>query len=413
MDRKRFLLVIFVLAAAAVTCFSEVVFSGTAGFRMDGFFSDDFSSPVNPSNILGMDDVLISHEGVFKLDGYGDQGNDGFSLWMSLSAYPLGQDSGDTIIGIDLERINYTWNPGSLSITLGRQSFLSGYGYGWNPMDLVSALKDPMDPLADTKGMDGISVSLDSGLPVAARFYGLFNTEGSSYGASSFEDIKGGGEISLYLPGFEIKAAGTAGKPGDGQETVPSGAGLGFMADIAGAGFYAEGAVRRYGRVPEIGYDGSEYSLVSGDEWRFSGLTGLEYFFASGTGVILEYFYNGEGFDQPQRELYLDALLSAEETFLSSLLELYRPGFFARHYVLLNILHSFWDPFQTDISLTGIYSPDSGAVTAAGLITIYPSGSLSFELGYTGLFSIYGDASCEADLAPVSHVISLSADYSW
>ncbi|MBI9101542.1 MAG: hypothetical protein JEY99_03930 [Spirochaetales bacterium] len=434
---------------------SAVTFSGEVKSSLDGIFSgDDFDSVLNPSNYLGFGDLASSQSAVFKLEGANldaDFGgaNDGFRLWASLKSYPVGaalmglassipvppaSESdwdpvanpflvvselntllGDNILSLDLMRLSYTWSPGSFSLTLGRQSFLTGYGYGWNPMDLVSPLKDPADPEADKRGVDGASISWDSGYPLSVKLYGLYNGDGT--GVDAWEELKGGGEINLLLPVAEVKASVLWGRDMDTATGNPNGAGVGFLVDLMGAGLYGEGAVRQYARRSDPGVSGSGesvlYTLESGEEWVFSALGGIEYYLPAGTALIFEYFYNGEGFDQPDRTVYKDALESygATGTIPSAWSSLYRPGYLAKQYVLVNILHSFWDPFQVDLSLTALGSPDSGALSGIGSLTLYPSGSLSFSLGYAGLFSFDDEKYNEAWLSPVQHIISLSAAY--
>ena len=395
---------------------------------------------------MGLGEIMSSQEAVFKLEGTGDSGGDGFGLWASLNRYPVGSalealamvtqpsDSasalgiepfmivselnsalGDSLITLDIMRLAYTWSPGDFSITLGRQSFLTGYGYGWNPMDLVSPLKDPSDPEADMRGVDGISVGWDSGAPVALKLYSLYNSGGT--GIDSLEDLKAGGEAVLYLPSTELKISALWGKEEEGGDVRPNGIGAGFILDILGAGLYAEGALRQYSRtgVPVVSGTGeeAEYAVSQGDEWCLSALGGLEYYLPSGTALIGEYFYNGEGMDGDERKIYADALDSfgVSGSVPLSLSSLYRFGFFAEHYFLLNILHSLWYPFQIDLNMTLVGSPDSASLSTAGSVTFYPSGNLSFDLGYGGFFSMDDGEYGEAWLSPFGHMVYLSASW--
>ncbi len=433
-EKSILILLIIFFFAALVPAQSMLVFSGDFNTYFESYPEDtDYESPINPSNGAGLNELMLRQEALFKMEG--GNGTDAFQFWTGLNSYPVGSallaaslDSeglgtasvmelnsilGETIIGLDLMRLSYSWWTGNLNFTLGRQSFLTGYGYGWNPMDLASPLKDPSDPDADLRGTDAISVSWDSGSNLQLKVYSLLNTNSS--GALAWEDVKVGGEAGLLLPFAEIKAAGLWGLRNDDAEYYPSAVSGGILMDILGAGVYGEAVLRRDGRTETV-TDTADFILARRDGWIFSALAGLEYYFLNGMILNLEYFYNGEGMNDEERSLYNQALEFNSTSYgviPGACYSLYRPGYFSRQYLLINLLYSVWDPFQIDFGLTCIASPDSMALSAMPLITIYPTGNLSFRLGYTGMFSFDNGEYNEAWLSPVKHIISLSAGYSF
>ena len=91
---------------------------------------------------------------------------------------------------------------------------------------------------------------------------------------------------------------------------------------------------------------------------------------------------------------------------------MYRPGYFAKHYLLLNLDLPLYD-LNTDINLSCMYSPDSWAFNMLPRITLNVSGSLSVDLGYIGLFSLKNDQFDEAWFSPVRHILQLKARYNF
>ena len=182
------------------------------------------------------------------------------------------------------------------------------------------------------------------------------------------------------------------------------------MLDVAGVGIYGEGALLWGGRMPvAVGVSNIERP----EEPLVSGLLGLGYTFASELQLIIEYFYNGEGYSRRERELYKDSL---EDQFpvpgyiSGEYLSMYRPGYFARHYLLLNLGYPIY-PWNTNVELSAYYSPDSGALGLMPSLELEVSGSLSARAGYMGMFSLLDDQYDEAWFSPFKHIVELRLTY--
>lgn len=427
---KKIISVLFIVTISAVSLYSQVSFSGSADISVNGNIdrSGDYSSLMNPANILGIKDMGISSSLIAKLDGGDDKTS--FSAWFSLKEYPLGQallaaayndpmqeggvfeltkTMGDTIFSFDLMRLSANvYLSDSISMEVGRQSMLTGYGYGWNPIDFANPLKNPLDPDAALRGVDGVSFKFFIGDVTALKVYGILPRDILTTGLD-YEEIKAGGELTLFFPGIELKLAGFY----DYDETEGSDAytptlGAGYIVDIGGVGFYGEAAVRKGSRNHFT--DGV---IVRGrkDDWLFSALAGFEYTFFNELYGVIEYFYNGEGYNDSERSDFKNTLIASGGA-TTDLFSIYSPGYFARHYIMVNLMQPLYD-INTDFNLAVLFSPDSGSLSVMPSVNYSFSGNFSGKLAYMGMFDLYGDDFSEVTGQAVKHMVSTVFTYSF
>ncbi len=315
------------------------------------------------------DNIIPSNSTSFTVE------TDNLSFWTSLT---LTEEGGE----FSLNRLSYLWTlDDHTQLTLGRQGLLTGYGYGWNPIDLFSEIKDPADPEADRMGIDAVSILYDDW----DRFIGravLFLDSDFLCGTPSWSDISVGAETTLLLDSSEIKLTALAELTGVGENLVLT-AGLGTYLDIAGAGVYME---------------------INTD---LDILGGIEYFFENGMSMIIEYFYHQEGLDLSERQNYFTEVFAD-----STLLEAFVPGYFAEHYILSNLSYSFYE-YQTDVNLSTLYSPDSNSLMVAPMASVYTDSGLVIEGGYVGIYSLKENEFNEADLSPFEHAIQIGCSYAF
>ena len=143
------------------------------------------------------------------------------------------------------------------------------------------------------------------------------------------------------------------------------------------------------------------------DDLLGSALLGLQYTFSSELQLIAEYFYNGEGYSLEERKLFNDRLLDpfAPDIYGEHVAN-YRPGYFARHYLLLNLGYPIY-PWKTNLELSAYYSPDSGALGIMPSLELEVSGSFSVRSSYMGMFSMLADQYDEAWFSPFKHILEL------
>ena len=404
---------------------------------------DNYESPLNPGNVLGVRDVTFRSEINLQLTDTGETG--ALDVWLQLKQYPIAElltgvssatagASGATdseilaleqavadiaftddayIYTVDLLRASAAWTPTTaLRVTLGRQSYLTGYGYGWNPVDLANPPKDPTDADAALRGVDGLTVQYAHEGWLLAKVYGALPTDGRGW---DYDELLAGAELTLLARAAEIKVAGLYGgveRSSDAVDTHPAAAAAGLYADVGGVGLYGEGVVRSRSRRTAPEATGAETTMRDGP--IPSGLLGLEYYFPAGPSLVAEYFYNGEGWDRDQRRDYANALDALDDAggITGEYCALYTPSYFARHYGLLNLTIPWYDVDTTfDVNL--IYSPDSHAlfVTPTVSVNLNYEGTLSTELRYGGQFSLDDGERNEVWLSPVRHGVVWSVQY--
>lgn len=367
--------------------------------------ADGFVSPLNPGNVFGIIPVANTSSTLVAIEH--STPDDLFTFWGSAT---LGLGSIEPA-SIDVRRLSYLRYFGDLRMTLGRHSLMTGYGYAWNPMDLVSPFKDLNDPHAEQDGLDAVSLLWDSGHDISLEGYALIIPSETTTWPLDLHRLGFGGEFVWYLPdsGIEMRAAALAGPlfldpaPTDLQLAF----GAGIYGDLAGIGLYAEGAIRSQSRIPEISPLGT---AEAGAAWPLSLLLGTEYFFESGLSLVGEYMYHGEGFSIESREHFADAVLLDP-----GLLTYFRPGLFARHYIMVTLLYPLYD-LGAESMLTLLVSPDSGAIMVNPILSWYISDSITLQAGYTGMVSLpellASDPSFagsdEAALSPVNHLITVT-----
>ncbi len=436
-------IIMFVLSSG--TAVGEAAFSGElkpeVGLNIPRY--DDYESPLNPSNVLEFRDVTFGNEINLKLTDTGETG--ALDVWLQLKRYPIAEllsgvssltaaasgvadpqaglleqavadltfTSDAYIYTVDLLRASAAWTPNAnLRVTLGRQSYLTGYGYGWNPVDLANPPKDPTDADASLRGVDGLTVQYTHAAWLLAEVYGALPSDGRGW---DYDELLAGAEITLIAPAVELKVAGLYGgaeRASDPADTYPNAVAAATYVDVRGVGFYGEGVVRSRSRrnAPEA----TGAATVMRDGPIPSGLLGAEYYFPSGPVLAAEYFYNGEGWDQDRREDYAEALDTLEDSggITGEYYALYTPSYFARHYWLVNLTIPWYDADATfDVNL--VFSPDSRVlfVTPTASLNLNYEGTLTTDLRYSGQFSLDDGRRNEAWLSPVGHGISWNVRY--
>ncbi len=431
MKNRVFLMAIVFIVYSIRTLFAQTDFSGTASIAINANVSDSdsYGSLLNPGNILEITDISMSPSLVAKFNAGDDKTT--FSAWVSLKEYPAGtgllaaaygstdqtgavteflDTTGTNTYVLDLMRLRVNvYLTDSLALEVGRQSMLTGYGYGWNPIDFADPMKDPRNPDAEMEGVDAAVLKMYLGSTLSLNIYTLFPRDFLSEGLS-YRGMKPGAELTVSLPGVEWKLAGIWDYDSAGNNdlyTPAAGAALNF--DLFGIAFYGEASARKGSR--RYFADGTVDILTRKTDWLFSALAGLQYTFKSEGNMIIEYFYNGEGYDKRERTDY-EKTVTALSVPTVEILKMYTPGYFARQYTLLTFIQPFFD-IKTTFSLSVLYSPDSAAFLVMPLLTYTFSGSFEMDAGYTGMFDFSDDDFNEVSAAPVCHMIKVEFSYSF
>lgn len=406
---KKILFIIITAAVILLPVFAQADFSGSADIAIFANIpeSNSFTSILSRTD-LGVEDIGMMSALIAKLDARDESTS--FSAWFSMKEFP--DAPGNELYAFDLMRLSANvYLTDNISMEVGRQSMLTGYGYGWNPIDFANPLKNPADPDADLRGVDGAALRMYMGDITTLKLYGIIPDSLLSSGFD-YEEIKVGSEMTFNLPGMELKLAGFWDYDhSEGSDAYTPSAGTALMLDLFGIGVYVEASARKGSR----NYFTDGVSLLPRKtDWLISGLAGLEYTFESELYAVIEYFYNGEGYNESERADFKVVLAATDPTDPSfgDLLGMYSPGYLAQHYILINLLQPFYD-IDTDLNLSVLFSPDSGALTIMPSINYYFSGNLSVNLAYTGMFDLGNNDFNEITALPVRHIVSTVFTYSY
>lgn len=425
----------FILFLYCSPVFPQPGFSGSirtnlAYFPAFPYEDDRFDTLINPGNFLNIHDIQFINYCTAKIEGQDDTSS--FALWFGLDVYQIAQAlytvaSGDEIIiltetlpflgtrinTIELLRANIGFYITEyLFFRLGRQQMHTGYGYGWNPVDFANTLKDPYDPEAELKGIDAAKMTFTIGNSFSASVSGVYTGDDADDGID-FKDIMLLSENKIWFPGIEIMLNGLYEYDEEkGEDTFPSSLGLGLKFNLFDIGFYGEAAARFGSR--NVYYDSPDNSVIkTGTIPSF--LAGMEYMFPNELTAVLEYFYNGEGLSNDEKDYYEQAVEQAvadpESGHPSSeQIAMIVPGYVNKHYILCHLLYPFYD-LNMDAQLLALFSPDGLMLNLLPGLSFHLTGSLTLSLRYTGLFDFDGERINEASLSPVKHVIEIEGWY--
>ncbi|RKX83993.1 MAG: hypothetical protein DRP57_06770 [Spirochaetes bacterium] len=156
--------VLILLSFLNLTAFAETSFSGntqvtTTIYPTKDYTSDRFESLLNPDNVMDLHDVSLNLSFTAKISAEGDNG--AFDFWFAVEPAGLQEllniissASGSptqaalltdalkayftNIYGLNIQRADISFFiSDSFSLTAGRQDLFTGYGYGWDPMNLA------------------------------------------------------------------------------------------------------------------------------------------------------------------------------------------------------------------------------------------------------------------------------------
>jgi hypothetical protein len=226
-----------------------------------------------------------------------------------------------------------------------------------------------------------------------------------------FKNIMILSENKIWLPDLEVMVNGLYEyDEEEGEDTYPSSIGLGFKFNFFDIGIYGEAATRFGSR--NTYYDSPGFSVIKTDTIP-SILAGMEYVFPNELMAALEYFYNGEGLSDDEKDNYEQTVKQTIAFYnypASSQINMIVPGYVNKHYILCHLSYPFYD-LNLDAHLLALYSPDGQMLNLLPGITFNVTGSLTVSLGYTGLFDFNGDRINEASLSPVKHIIDIEGCY--
>jgi len=424
------LLTLFILNGASQPSFGGSIKTSLIYNIAFPYEEDRFDNLINPGNFLDIHDIQLTNYFTGKIEGADETSS--FSLWITLNTYQIAKaleaaaydDEKQTLVvnetlpflgtqftTISLLRAYISFYVNDiLSFTFGRLQMHTGYGYGWNPVDFTNPLKNPYDPDAELRGVDAVKATISFGNVFAASASGVYTGEGVETGLD-VKSIMLSGETTLWLPGIEIIMNGLYEyDESRSEDRIPSAIGAGCKFNLFDIGIYGEGALRFGSR--NIYYNFSRNTFLKTD-MLFSALAGIEYVFPNELMAVVEYFYNGEGMSDIEKD---DFRQSVQEVINMSgypssqqLLSII-PGYLNKHYILCNLTLPLYD-LDMDMQLLALFSPDGLMLNLMPSLSFQLTGSLTVSVGYTGLFDLSDNGLNEASLSPVKYMTDVTVWY--
>ncbi len=416
--------ILFTIIQISRLIYADTDFGGSAEISALGLIpQNEYSSPTNPDNqIMQLGDVNINSSMLFRLDAWDDLTN--FESMFKISYYPIGSllynppapgaelvkemidKVGENIISLDIYRLFIDFSLfENLTVSIGRKPYFIGYGYGWNPSDNLNPLKDPANPDAELKGLDSLSLLWSYENLLNLEVITALNKEIFKMGVN-YSDLAFAANLSVILDGIELVTTSYLNLNDERSSKVNS-LGFAFKKDLFGMGIYGE----------LILLDGSRNQFILNstpaykEDLTTSFLVGAEYLFESDTNVVLEYYFNGEGYSRDERSSYEEFLELTYQTYGYPSV-LHRDSNYTKQYLLLNINQSLYD-YNTTLGLAAIYSIDSTNLMLAPTIELEISENMNIVITYSGQLDFVEDDLTEFELSPMKQMYNLSFKYSF
>jgi hypothetical protein len=368
---------------------------------LEGFDYPTTETPLNRENVLGLD----PNEGLLRAALGWKESLGGFkTVLRGYLERSVGGTGDETHFTLRQGYAQYWWGTG-LGLRVGKQRIAWGSGFAWNPTNRVEPPKNPLNAGLEQEGswtarMDVVPAAWVGIVLLAAR--GDTRVGDLPFGASVPQRNAGALRVRFLAKDTDL-ALVTSG--GGGR---PDLWGFDVGRDAGPVSLHAEAAF----------YRGSEIAPAREDRTFFRIATGA--LRAKGeTTLSLEYFYNGEGYDDREMTAYLHGLdasfLRASDPRLSpemrdQALERYLAGASIPYSGGLGLRRQYFFASWTRSGIRGVWSLTAqsvvglsdGGVTLTPGVGYAPRGNLTFNLDGVLLF---GPKDSEYRLAPVKGAV--------
>jgi hypothetical protein len=289
---KRLLLAALLLAPGAA-------FGGPRELELslEGFYYPTEETALNRGNVLGLD----PNEGLLRLAGGFKESHGGARVVVrGFVERSLGGTGDETTFTLRQGYAQYWWGTG-LGLRAGKQRIAWGSGFVWNPTNRLEPAKNPVNAGLEQEGvwaarMDVVPASWLGFVLVATR--GDTNVGDLPFGATPQKRNAGALRVRFLVKDTDLALVTSGGAE------KPSLVGFDLARDLGPVSVHAEGSVYRGSEIPPL-RPGQTFFRIAAGALRATGETSL----------ALEYFFNGEGYDDGQRDAYLRAL---DESYAAS-----------------------------------------------------------------------------------------------
>ena len=269
--------------------------SAAAGSRelelgLEGFYYPTEETPVNRGNVLGLD----PDEGLLRVTAGWKESHGGARFVVrGFVERSLGGTGDETSFTLRQGYAQYWWGTG-VGLRAGKQRVAWGSGFVWNPTNRLEPPKNPINAGLEQEGvwaarLDVVPASWAGVALVATR--GDTNVGDLPFGATPQKQDAGALRVRFLVKDTDLAlvASGGSGRP--------SLWGFDLARDAGPVSLHAEGSLYRGSEIPPARPDETFFRIATG-ALRVAGDTSL----------ALEYFYNGEGYDDAQMDAYLAGL---------------------------------------------------------------------------------------------------------
>jgi hypothetical protein len=281
----------FLLAAALLLApGSAIAGSRELELGLEGFYYPTEETLLNRGNVLGLD----PDEGLLRVAAGWKESHGGARVMVrGFVERSLGGTGDETTFTLRQGYAQYWWGTG-LGLRAGKQRVAWGSGFVWNPTNRLEPAKNPVNAGLEQEGvwaarMDVVPAPWAGVVLVATR--GDTNVGDLPFGATPEKRNAGALRVRFLVKDTDLAlvASGGAGRP--------SLWGLDLARDVGPVSLHAESSVYKGSEIPPARPDETFFRIVTG-ALRTAGETSL----------ALEYFYNGEGYDDGQMSAYLSVL---------------------------------------------------------------------------------------------------------
>ncbi len=256
---------------------------------LENYWYRTAETPLNRDNILGLAENEDLLRGVVSwkerhgdlqvlFKGYAERafGSQDETTWATRQAY-----------------VQYGWGPG-LSVRVGKQRIAWGSGFAWNPTNRLEAPKNPANTSLEQVGaravrLDVLPASWAGLILVAARA----DPKASDLPFPTGGDVRNSGALRARFLVADTDVALVA----TGGQRQPSLLGLDVGRSLGSVAVHAEMATYRGSEIAPARPDERFYRIDAGALWT-----------RATTSLALEYFFNGEGYDDREAKAYVAAL---------------------------------------------------------------------------------------------------------
>jgi len=280
------------LAAAALVLTRGPALAGSREIELglESFYYPTEETALNRDDVLGLDE----NEGLLRAAlGWKESHGSARVVVRGFVERSLGGTGDQTTWTLRQAYAQYWWGTG-LGLRVGKQRMAWGSGFVWNPTNRVEPPKNPINAGLEQEGtwaarMDVVPASWAGVVLVATR--GDTNVGDLPFGATPNKREAGAIRARFLVKDTDVALVASGGKGRPGLW------GFDVGRDVGPVSVHAEGAFYRGSEIAPARPDGTFFRLATG-LLRAAGETAL----------ALEYFYNGEGYDDRQMEAYLSGL---------------------------------------------------------------------------------------------------------